>query len=77
MTILNITSRTNDAGEVHLQLGVPNSDVSITVEIQDASKPARTKEEWELFVKRTGGSIADSGFRRHPQGEFSIREFRK
>jgi hypothetical protein len=77
MTVLNITSRTNDAGEVHLQLGVPNSEVSITVEIQDAPRPARTKEEWEVFVKRTAGSIADPSFRRHPQGEFPVREFRK
>jgi hypothetical protein len=77
MTVLNITSRTDDSGEVRLNLGVPNSEVTITVNIPDGSTPTRIKEEWEQFVKRTAGSITDPAFRRHPQGAFPLRETRK
>jgi hypothetical protein len=70
MSVLNITSRTDDAGELRLNLGVPNSEVNLTIVIPDKSKKPKTKEEWESFVKRTGGSIQDPAFRRYPQGDY-------
>lgn len=74
MSVLNIISRTDESGEVRLKLGVPNSEVNITVEIPDAPMKPKSKEEWESFVKRTAGSIKDPAFRRYPQGEFPVRE---
>ncbi|MGN6369159.1 MAG: hypothetical protein ACTHN5_12930 [Phycisphaerae bacterium] len=77
MTVLNITSRTDDSGEVRLKIGVPNSDVNITVEIPDVPLKPKSKEEWEAFVKRTAGCIKDPAFRRYPQGDYPVRESRK
>lgn len=74
MTVLNLTSTTDASGELRLKLGIPNSEVRVTVEIDAAPKKAKSREEWEEFVKRTAGSIKDPTFRRHPQGEYPIRE---
>ncbi len=77
MSVLNITSRTDESGEVHLSLGVPNSPVNITVEIPEVAEKPKTRDEWEAFVKSTAGCIRDPAFRRHPQGDYPIRENRK
>jgi hypothetical protein len=77
MTVLNITSKTDESGEVRLNLGVPNSHVTITVEIPDSPVRAKSKEEWETFVKRTAGCIKDPAFKRYPQGDFPVREPRQ
>jgi hypothetical protein len=76
MSTLQISSRTDDAGNIQLNLGVPNSEVTITVELPDlpCGDPKKRKQDWEDFVKRTQGSIKDPSFRRHPQGEYPKRE---
>ena len=76
MTVLQITSQTDGNGALRLEVGVPNATVRATLEVEPTESPLadeQRKKEWEEFVHRTAGSIADPKFRRHPQGEFPRR----
>jgi len=80
VSVLRMKSRTNGAGELHLHLGVPDSDVSVTVELPEGTKgmsDEQKKQDWTEFVRRTAGSISDPTFQRPPQGEYPKRESMK
>ncbi len=77
MSVLRVTAKTDSGGELHVSTGMPNSVVDATL-VFDSRPEARTSDrdrlEWEAFVKRTAGSIADPKFKRAPQGDFQKRE---
>jgi hypothetical protein len=80
MTVLQVTSQTDADGSLRLEVGVPNATVRATLVVEGSVPPKpddERKREWEQFVRRTAGSIADPNFRRHPQGDFPKREWKQ
>jgi hypothetical protein len=78
MEIVKLKSRTDSTGQLHLAVGIPNSEVEVTVVVAQSRREMMTDEElkrdWEEFVHRTAGSIKDPKFKRYPQGSFPVRE---
>jgi hypothetical protein len=82
MDRLILQSTADGEGLLHLTITLgataANCPVKVTIEpLALSNGPAMTQEEWAAFVRRTAGSIKDSSFRRHEQGEYETRsEFR-
>jgi hypothetical protein len=69
MTILHLKSKTDADGQLHLPVGVPDSEVEVTVRFSDnAGKSAQQRrDEYHSFLKRMAGSITDTTFVRPEQ----------
>ncbi|MCL2647607.1 MAG: hypothetical protein FWD61_11470 [Phycisphaerales bacterium] len=75
MTVLHIQSKTDREGKLQVAVGVPDADVDLVVVVkQDSQENPKTDEEWADAVLSLQGSIKDPSFRRHPQGDFPVRE---
>jgi hypothetical protein len=75
--VLKLKSKTDSSGSLHVNVGVPDSDVEVTVVLPSAHGAVsddELKRDWEEFVRRTAGSIRDPKFRRYPQGDYPKRE---
>ena len=62
---------------LHVPVGTPdaNREVEVTIEpLPQSSGRLMTQEQWADFVRKTAGSITDSTFQRHEQGEYERRE---
>jgi hypothetical protein len=63
-----------------LQITVPigkedaDREVQVTIDPAPVGPPPMTEQEWRAFVLATAGSITDSSFARHEQGECERRE---
>jgi hypothetical protein len=73
-------SRVGDDGVLNLQVNLGHSEAKKEVVV--TIKPLSVGDDlqqtialpWSQFIDRTYGSCADSGLRRHEQGEFESRE---
>lgn len=80
MRTYQIKARSGGDGTLHLQLacGLADAEIDVIV-IMEPSAANGTgarldRDEWRRFVAETAGSIQDSTFVRHPQGEYDERE---
>ena len=79
MTRKVIHSKVGPDGVLHLEvpMGADEANREVRIIVEDAAPvagPPKTEQEWQDFLRRTAGSIADPDFRRHEQGEFEERE---
>lgn len=77
MTRTVIRSKLGKDGVLHLDVpfGISEAsrDVEVTVEPVSTGQQM-TQEEWQEWVMKMAGSIPDPEFKRHPQGEFEVRD---
>ncbi len=75
MPPIEVKSRIDASGVLNLSIpfGVADANREVRVVVQPLGE-SMTDEQWKQFVQRTAGSISDSTFRRHSQGEFEHRE---
>ena len=75
MTSIEVKSKVDASGVLNLSIPLgaaeANREVRVTVEPLD---DVMSDEQWKDFVQETAGSISDSTFQRHPQGEFERRD---
>jgi len=57
-----------------LRLDVPVGVADVDCDIIVTVPPKMTTEEWNQFVDRTAGSLADDPIERFPQGEYEQRD---
>lgn len=74
-----VRSKVDADGVLHLDVPLgaveANREVQITIEAAaPGGTPTMTQKEWEEFIRRTAGAIADPTFQRHAQGEHEQRE---
>jgi hypothetical protein len=69
-------SRVGSDGILHLTvpMGKSEADQEVAVTIDPVRPSLMTQEDWRKFVLSTAGSITDSTFVRHEQGEYEHRE---
>ncbi len=77
-----VTTRVGADGVLTLTMPLGEDDankpVRVTVETLEGATglatPPPDKETWLRFLERTGGSITDPTFQRHPQGDYEERD---
>jgi hypothetical protein len=71
-----VNSRVGHDGVLHLDIPLDPTDADrdVIVTIVPRSGPPMSVDEWRAAVKRSAGSITDPEFKRHPQGEYEVRE---
>jgi hypothetical protein len=76
MSRIVLKAKVGGDGILHLALsiGKTEADKEVQVTVESVPKPPMSQEEWQAFVKRTAGCIADPQFRRWDQGEYEKRE---
>ena len=76
MTRIVVHSRVGPDGVLHLSvpIGEIDADREVEVTIDPVVRSSMAPEEWRHFVLTTTGSITDSTFVRHEQGEYESRE---
>lgn len=56
---------------LNIPVGSPNKELEVLVVFE---RPRMTPEEWQQFVEKTTGILADDPIERGDQGEFEIRD---
>jgi len=78
MTPIELRSKVDANGVLNLSVPLGESDanreVRVTVEALEEVTTPMSADEWNRFVHEMAGSIADSTFQRHPQGDFEQRD---
>ncbi len=74
-------SRTGPDGSlnIHVPTDVRDAEVDVVVVVRPVDRPAEGSDAEALgwppgFFERTFGSLAGSGLKRHPQGDYEIRD---
>ncbi len=57
-----------------LRLDVPMGIADVDCDVVVTVPPMMTTEEWNQFVDRTAGSLADDPIERLPQGDYEQRD---
>ena len=77
MTRTVIRSKLGKDGVLHLDVpfGVSEASIDVNVTVEPVStQPQMTQQEWQEWVMKMAGSIPDPEFKRHPQGEYEVRD---
>ena len=75
MTSIEVKSKVDANGVLNLSIPIGRADANQEVRVVvEPLENVLSREQWRQFVRTTAGSIADSTFQRHPQGEFEQRE---
>ena len=83
MTSVALTSTVGEDGVLHLDipLGAPAAGQRVQVlvspvagGISEEEYAKMTQQEWARWISSSGGTITDPTFKRHPQGEYEIRD---
>jgi hypothetical protein len=75
MSHVVIHSRVDSDGilRVEVPVGMAEAEQIVQVTVDSLTRPT-TRDEWEQFVRSTGGTITDASFVRHPEGTYEVRE---
>ena len=76
MNRMIVKSRVGADGVLKVTVPVGAEDANREVQVTIEPSPTRvmTQDEWREWVESSAGSVGDSTFRRHEQGEFERRE---
>lgn len=73
-----MTAQVDANSVLRLPLGKDNANkvVRVIVEtVERAANPStRNRQEWLQFIANTTGKITDPTFKRHPEGEYELRD---
>ncbi len=78
MKTIVVTAQVNSDGLLNVTVPIGRDaaykTVRVTVAPVESTLPL-TREAWLEFLQRTGGSITDPTFERHPQSEYEERDW--
>ena len=73
MTTISTKVRVGQDGNIVVPVGADEAGTEVIVTVSP-SPATLSQAEWEEFVDRTAGSIADPTFRRHAPNDYEKRE---
>jgi hypothetical protein len=71
-----VKSRVGEDGVFHVDvpLGQAEANREVQLTIESTAAEPMTQEEWREFIASIAGSVTDSTFQRHEQGDYETRE---